>query len=119
LEVSPRKLTAKLRQQKLQKTEIKDVVALKVEVCGSRNGKKTCYTYHLFDKYDKLHRTTAMARTTAYPMSIVAQLILRRAVKMRGVVPPERLGMDDEVFKLFLNGLRKHGINVIEEKATG
>jgi lysine 6-dehydrogenase len=119
MEVSPRKLTAKLLHQKLQKTEIKDVVALKVEVRGSRNGKKTCYTYHLFDKYDKLHRTTAMVRTTAYPMSIVAQLILLRAVKMRGVVPPERLGMNDEVFKLFLIGLRKHGINVIEEKATG
>jgi lysine 6-dehydrogenase len=73
----------------------------------------------LFDKYDKFHGITAMARTTAYPMSIVAQLILNRAVKMRGVVPPERLGMDDEVFKLFLNSLRKHGINVIEEKSTG
>jgi hypothetical protein len=38
---------------------------------------------------------------------------------MRGVGPPERLGMNDEVFKLFLNGLRKHEINVIEEKSTG
>ena len=60
-----------------------------------------------------------MARTTAYPMSIVAQLILHRVIKKKGVIPPEKLGMDDQVFGLFLNGLKKHEINIIEKKLTG
>ena len=115
-EVSPRKLTAKLFQQKLHKTDIKDIVALKVEVSGSKNGKNTHYTYHLMDKYDQSQETTAMARTTAYPMSIVAQLILNRVIEKNGVIPPEKLGMDDQVFGLFMNGLKKHGTNIIEEK---
>jgi lysine 6-dehydrogenase len=118
-EVSPRKLTAKLFQQKLQKTEIKDIVALKVEVFGSKNGNKTRYTYHLLDKYNQSQGATAMARTTAYPMSIVAQLILNRVIKKKGVIPPEKLGMDDQVFGLFMNGLKKHEINIIEKKLTG
>jgi lysine 6-dehydrogenase len=117
-EVSPRQLTEKLLQQKLHKTEIKDFVALKVEVCGIEKGKKTCYTYNLLEKYDELHETTAMAGTTAYPPSIVAELILNRVVEKSGVVPPELLGMDVEVYEQFLNGLKKRGINVIEEKST-
>lgn len=116
VEVSPRKLTVKLLEQRLQKPGIKDIVVLKVEVCGVKNGKKICYTYHLLDKYDKKRRITAMARTTAYPMSIVAQLILDRKVKKKGVVPPERLGMDGEVFKLFLDKLEKRGIEIDEDK---
>jgi saccharopine dehydrogenase-like NADP-dependent oxidoreductase len=118
-EVSPRKLTVKLLEQKLKKPEVKDFVALKVEVCGLEKGKKTCYAYHLLDKYDKQRRITAMARTTAYPMSIVAQIILNKAVKEKGVVPPEKLGMDDKVFKLFQDGLEKRGIRISEEKTAG
>lgn len=117
-EVTPRQLTAKLFQQKLHKPEIKDFVALKVNVCGIENGKKTCYTYNLLEKYDKLNGTTAMARTTAYPASIVAQLILNGVIKKSGVVPTELLGMDAEVFEQFLNGLKKRKIDVIEEKST-
>jgi len=119
VEVSPRKLTVKLLEQRLQKTKIKDIVVLKVEVCGVKNGKKICYAYHLLDKYDEERRITAMARTTAYPMSIVAQLILNRKVKRKGVVPPEKLGIDGEVFKLFLDELERRGIKINEDKITG
>ena len=71
--VSPRKLTVKLIGEKLWKPEVKDIVVLKVEVVGVENGKKTSYSYHLLDNYDKKQGITAMARTTAYPASIVAQ----------------------------------------------
>ncbi len=58
-----------------------------------------------------------MARTTAYPASIIAQLLLKGALKEKGVVPPEKIGMDRKLFKLFSEGLRARGIN-IEEKKT-
>jgi len=113
--VSPRKLTVKLFTQKLWKPEVKDVVALKVEVCGLKNGKKTRYIYHLLDYYDEKLEITAMARTTAYTASIVAQLMLKGIIKKKGVVPPEKLGMDEKIYRMFLDGLEKHGIEIGEE----
>ena len=105
--ISPRKLTVKLLEQKLWKPEVKDIVKLKVEVSGVKKGKKTRYIYRLSDRYDEKRGITAMARTTAYPASIIAQLILRKAVKEKGVVPPEQLGLDKELFQVFLVELKK------------
>lgn len=117
--VSPRKLTVKLIGEKLWKPEVKDIVVLKVEVVGVENGKKTSYLYHLLDNYDKKQGITAMARTTAYPASIVAQLMLKKAVKEKGVVPPEKIGMDKKLFSQFSDGLKKRGIKVSETRVAG
>lgn len=118
ISVSPRKLTVKLLEEKLWRPEVKDIVALKVEVLGIRNGKHVRLIYHLLDRYDEKRGITAMARTTAYPASIIAQLILKKAIKKKGVVPPERLGMDDRLFRLFMDELERRGIKVSEERIT-
>jgi saccharopine dehydrogenase-like NADP-dependent oxidoreductase len=112
--VSPRKLTVKLLGQKLWKPEIKDVVALKVEVVGYSAGKKKSYVYHLLDYCDKKRNITAMARTTAYPASIVAQMMLEKRIKEKGVVPTEKLGMTDELYHRLMNELKKRGIKIAE-----
>ena len=119
ISVSPRRLTVKLLAEKLWKPEVKDVVALKVDVSGVKNGKPARYVYHLLDYFDKKRGTTAMARTTAYPASIVAQLMLKSAVKEKGVVPPESIGMNGELFKLFCEELKERGIKISEEKIIG
>ncbi|MDH5483387.1 MAG: saccharopine dehydrogenase family protein [Candidatus Bathyarchaeota archaeon] len=114
--ISPLKVAVKLFEQKLLKPHIRDIVALRVEVCGIKNGRKTRYTYHLLDRYDEKRQTTAMARTTSFTASITAQLILKKAIKEKGVVPPEKLGMDAELFSLLLSGLKKQGIKIVEER---
>jgi saccharopine dehydrogenase-like NADP-dependent oxidoreductase len=110
--VSPRKLTAKLLGQKLQRSEIKDVVALEVGVAGIKGQKRMKYLYRLLDYCDAKQGVTAMARTTAYPASIVAQLLVKRRVEEKGVVPPENLGMRGEIFEAFLNELEKRGVKI-------
>ena len=117
--LSPRKLTVKLLEQRLRMPEVKDIVAMKVEVSGFRNGEHMRYTYHLLDQYDEKRGITAMARTTAYPASVIAQLILKKVVKERGVVPPERLGMSEEFFSVFLKELDKRGIIIREDVVVG
>ena len=117
--LSPRKLTVKLLEQKLWKPEVKDIVALKVEVSGVKNDKQTRYIYHLLDRYNEKRGITAMARTTAYPASIIAQLILRKAIKEKGVVPPEKLGMSEEFFQVFLDELEKREVKITEEEVVG
>jgi saccharopine dehydrogenase-like NADP-dependent oxidoreductase len=113
--VSPRKLTVKLFEQKLRKPEVKDVVALKVEVSGVKNGRQTRYVYHLLDYYDEKRGITAMARTTAYSASIIAQLMLKKVLKEKGVVPTENIGKNDALFKLFLDELKKREIRIAKE----
>lgn len=115
LNVLPRKLTAKLFEQKLWKPKVKDIVVLRVEVSGFRNNERIRYVYHLSDHYDEKNGITAMARTTAYPASIIAQLMLKKAVEEKGVLPPEKIGMKDELFMAFLSELERRGIYVKEE----
>jgi len=114
--LSPRKLTVKLFDQKLRRPEIRDIVAMKIEVSGIKNDKHVRYVYHMLDRYDENRGITAMARTTAYPASIIAQLMLKKAVKAKGVVPLERLGMSEEFFSKFLNELEKREIRITEEE---
>jgi len=116
--VSPRKLTAKLLGQKLRRSEIKDVVALEVVVAGLKGQKRMKYLYRLLDYCDDKQGVTAMARTTAYPASIVAQLLVKRRVEEKGVVPPENLGMRGEIFEAFLNELEKRGVKIKVKSAT-
>jgi len=113
--VSPRKVTARLLGRKLRMPELKDFVVLKIEIFGSKNGRKRQYEYYLLEFSDIKRGVTAMARTTAYPASIVAQLIAKDRIKIKGVVPPEKIGMDDELSSLFLDELKRREIN-IEEK---
>jgi saccharopine dehydrogenase-like NADP-dependent oxidoreductase len=112
--LSPRKLAVKLFERKLRRLEVKDIVALKVEVSGITNDEQTCYVYRLLDRYDEERGITAMARTTAYPASIIAQLMLKKAIKENGVVPPERIGMNEQLFQLFSEELERRGIKIAE-----
>jgi saccharopine dehydrogenase-like NADP-dependent oxidoreductase len=113
--LQPRRLTARLFEKMLHKSNVRDVVALKVEVYGLKNGGKIRHTYTLIDYYDEKSGVTAMARTTAYTASIVAQLILKGSISLKGVVPPERLGMDKGIYQQIMAELEKRGIKVAAE----
>ncbi len=115
--LSPKRLSARLFGQKLLMPRVKDIVAMKVEVSGVRSDRRVSYTYHLLDQYDERKGITAMARTTAYTASIIAQLVLRKVIREKGVVPPERIGMSEEFFSTFLKELRKRGIKITESEA--
>jgi len=116
--VSPRALTVQLLTRKLCKAEIRDIVALRVEVSGVKRGKRIRHVYHMLDCYDRERGITAMARTTAYPASIIAQFLLKEAMREKGVVPPEKIGADEVLFRRFLNELKKRGVAISEEETT-
>ena len=117
VEISPRRLAVKLLTNKLVRPDICDIVAMRVVVSGVKDGKQLSHVYHLLDRCDAERGITAMARTTAYPASIVAELLAEKAIKTTGVIPPEKLGMGDEVFSRFCSELRARGI-VIKEETT-
>jgi lysine 6-dehydrogenase len=114
--VEPREVTAKLFERKLKRPDIPDIVAVLVQVSGLKNGKRIEYAYTLLDYYDRERQVTSMARTTAYTASVVAQLLARKTIAEKGVIPPEKLGMNEGLFEKLTDEMRKKGIDIKEEK---
>jgi lysine 6-dehydrogenase len=110
----PRKFTIKLLERKLRRPEIKDILAMKVEVSGIAKGSRESYVYHLLDRCDQGNGVTAMARTTAYPASILAQLIAQKAIEEKGVIPLEKLGIKEKIFNKILAELEKRQVKIVE-----
>ncbi|MEM2905664.1 MAG: saccharopine dehydrogenase family protein [Candidatus Bathyarchaeia archaeon] len=110
LAVAPWKVTAKLLEKKLSAPGVKDLVAMRVEVSGLKDGSEACYVYRLLDRYDEARNITAMGRTTAYTASTVVQLLAKGTIEERGVIPPERLGMRENIFGQITLELRRRGI---------
>jgi lysine 6-dehydrogenase len=115
-EVDPREVTAILFERKLKRPEIPDIVVILIRVSGSKDGKRIKYVYHMLDHYDKEHQITSMARTTAYTASIVAQLMARKTIEEKGVIPPEKLGMNETFFDRLMGEMKKRKVMIREKK---
>lgn len=89
--VEPRQVTAALLNQKLQSPEPRDYVLIKVTVTGDKNGQQVKETFECLDRYDETNKMTAMMRTTAFPVSIVAQLLGNGVIPEKGAFSPERI----------------------------
>ena len=114
--VEPREVTAKLFERKLKRPDVPDIVVMLIKVSGLKGNKRIRYVYRVLDHYDKGRQVTSMARTTAYTASIVAQLVGRKEITERGVVPPEKLGMNKSLFEKLTNEMRKKRVIINEEK---
>jgi len=115
-EVSPRALTERLLEMKLKKPETPDVVAMLIEVVGLKNARRIRFQYRMLERFDKRRKVTAMARTTAYTTSVVAQLVAKRTIAEKGVIPTEKLGMNNRVFNRFMSMMKEKGVTVKETK---
>lgn len=112
--VQPRLVTARLLERSLRKPDVGDLLAMTVEVRGEAGGEEAGYRYYILDRFDREKGVTAMARTTAYTASIVASMLAEGVIVERGVVPPERLGMNEKIAESLLTELRAKGVKVEE-----
>ncbi|HEX8737842.1 MAG TPA: saccharopine dehydrogenase C-terminal domain-containing protein [Pyrinomonadaceae bacterium] len=94
--VTPRKVFGELLQKHLPADE-PDYVLVRVEFAGSTDGEKKRFRYDIVDKYDEATDLSAMMRTTAFPASIIAQMMARGNVLRRGATPQEK-AIDAEKF---------------------
>lgn len=74
-------------------------------------GEQKKITYNLFDKYDRISKTTSMARTTGYTCTAVARLIIEGHYKKAGISPPEFVGMKNNCFNFVSSYLKKRNLN--------
>jgi lysine 6-dehydrogenase len=87
--IIPQKFVGKILSGRLNLGKERDLTLLRVDVSGKRDGGRTHYRYEMIDRYDRAEDMTSMARTTAFPCSIAAQLLGSGAVAKKGLVPPE------------------------------
>lgn len=114
--VSPRDVFLALGEKTLQyEPGEADVVCQRVEVSGIKDGVSVSYIYEFLDFYDSRQKISAMARTTAFPCSIVAQMIAKGEIKDKGVIHPAKLGWNKNLSEKFLQELRRRGIEIVEQ----
>ncbi len=94
--VTPRKVFGALLTQHLPADE-PDYVLVRVDFTGTKNGESKKLRYDIVDKYDAATSLSAMMRTTAFPASIIAQMMANGEVLGRGATPQEK-AIDAEKF---------------------
>jgi lysine 6-dehydrogenase len=85
-----RELFAELLRKKLDYRD-KDVVLARATIEGSTGKLRRALVYELIDYYDVATQMTAMMRTTAFPTSVIAQMLAQGRITRRGVFPPEEI----------------------------
>lgn len=104
--VKPRRVLGELLMRHLPADE-PDYVLVRVEVKGDGRTLR----YDIVDKFDETTGLSAMMRTTAFPASIIAQMMARGETLMRGATPQELAIPSDK----FIEELARRNI-VINEK---
>jgi len=111
--ITPRSITQHLFRKALSRPDIQDILTMQIQMHGYRGQHQQDYSCRLQTQYDETQGLTAMARTTAYTASIIVQLLANGDIHLRGVVPPERLGMLEPIFDQIMTGLKDRHINPI------
>ena len=114
VKVSPRSVSSQLLTRFLTDPNVRDLVVFRVEVSGERKGSLRKLRYDFVDKFDEATGTTAMARTTAYTCTAVTALLGEGKVARKGVVTPESLGEDPNLFKSIKEYLAQRRIAITE-----
>ena len=91
-----------------------DAICQRVIVSGKKDGEPASYTFEFMDFGDKKADLSAMARTTAFPCSIVAQMIAKGQMKTPGVIHPAKIGYDGKLTEIFFKEMAKRQIKITE-----
>jgi len=87
--VVPRLLLARLLEDRLG-FETDDVVLLRVDVLGRKNGQARRIRYQLIDRADPRTGLTAMMRCTGFPAAVTGLMLGRGQALGKGVLPGEK-----------------------------
>ncbi len=111
--VSPRRIFGELLTKHLPADE-PDYVLVRLDFDGIIRGEKKTLRYDIIDTYDENTGLSAMMRTTAFPASIIAQMMASGEVALRGATPQEK-AIDPE---RFVEELARRNVNIIETRES-
>jgi lysine 6-dehydrogenase len=88
--VRPRDVFIACAEPRLRQPDGRDLVALRVEVEGERDGRRRRVTYDLLDRFDEETGISAMERTTGFSLSITGQMQADGRIALRGAATPDQ-----------------------------
>ena len=103
--VVPRDVAVATMGPRLRKPNSPDLVALRVEVEGVKDGQPKRYSWQLVDRADEAHGISAMMRTTGYSLSITGQLQARGEIAPGVHTPDECMPGERYVAELAKRGV--------------
>ena len=107
--VTPRRVFGDLLQKHLP-ADRPDYVLVRLDFVGQKDGATKKLRYDVVDKQDEATGMSAMMRTTAFPASIIAQMMASGDVLERGATPQEKAIDPDK----FVAELERRNINIHE-----
>lgn len=111
MKVNPRKVLLKVLDPIVELKDKEDVTLLRVIVSGLKDIKEVSYTYEMICYKNNKENVTAMARSTAYTISVVAQMIAKGVINKRGVFPPEQVVPG----QTYIEEMEKRGVMITEK----
>jgi lysine 6-dehydrogenase len=114
LHVSPRRVMGEMLLRHLPADE-PDAVLIRLEFRGLMEGKPQTLRYDIIDYFDERTGMSAMMRTTAFPASIIAQMMARGETLIKGATPQER-SIPPEAF---VAALAERNIKIMETVLDG
>jgi lysine 6-dehydrogenase len=116
VDVSPRDFFISLGEETMQYLSGEgDAICQRVAVSGVKESVPTSHIYEFIDFHDFTNDISAMARTTAFPCSITAQMIAQGEISETGVIHPVKIGIDTYLSKIFFKELSKRRIYITEK----
>jgi lysine 6-dehydrogenase len=112
--VVPRRMLEKVLDERMKLGEERDATLLRVEVSGKMDGKSVMHVFEMVDYFDTEKRYTSMGKTTSFPASIGAQMIMSGQITQRGVLFPENV-FDAELYDPFIEALAARGVYVSQK----
>ncbi len=114
-EFSQRRIIAQLLEPHLQYSDDeRDMVILRVELKGEKDGQEIGYVYEMTDYRDLDTGFFAMSRTVGFVASIGAQMIQSGVIHKQGVCTP----MFDVPYEPFLEELDRRGLSIKHSTVT-
>jgi lysine 6-dehydrogenase len=108
--IAPRRVLSEMLLRHLPADE-PDVVLIRIEFRGTSNSKQQTLRYDIIDAFDERTGLSAMMRTTAFPASIIAQMIAQDLMTEKGAIPQERCVPPDA----FIAELAKRDIKISQQ----
>jgi lysine 6-dehydrogenase len=108
IKVVPRDAFIAIVSPHLTKPDGRDLVAMRVLVAGTKDGRPQTVGFEMVDRSDEQHDISAMMRTTGYSLSITGLMQARGLVKPPGVHTPDECVPGEA----YIAELRKRGVEI-------
>lgn len=112
--VAPRRVLEMVLDEKMKLGDERDATLLRIKVSGKKDGKSVTHVFEMVDYFDTERQYTSMGKTTSFPASIGAQMIMSGQITQRGVLFPENV-FGADLYDPFMDALAARGVCVSHE----